>query len=66
MSEVGHETRSTIILFIAILLAVIITVWLILSFDRPNYKGSGGKQVGFYMPMEYGNYTALQNNLDFS
>lgn len=66
MSEVGNETRSTIILFIAILLAVIITVWLILSFDRPNYKDNKSKQVGFYMPMGYGNYTTLQNNLDFS
>jgi heme/copper-type cytochrome/quinol oxidase subunit 2 len=66
MSEVGHETRSTIILFIAILLAVIITVWLILSFDRPNYKNSNRKQVGYNMPMEYGHYTLLQNNLDFS
>lgn len=47
MSQVGQETRSTIILFIAILIAVIITVWIILSFDRPNNQGTGGRQTGF-------------------
>ena len=66
MSEVGHETRSTIILFIAILLAVIITVWLILSFDRPNYKVDNNKQVGFYIPLENNFNTSLLINNDFT
>ena len=46
MSEVGHETRSTIILFIAILIAVVVTVYIILSFDKPNFKESNLKQTG--------------------
>ncbi len=46
MSEVNSETRSTIILFIAILIAVVITVWLILSFDRPNDRDNRGRQTG--------------------
>jgi hypothetical protein len=56
MSEVGNETRSTIILFIAILIAVIITVWLILSFDRQNDQSRGGKQSELYMTAPQGNY----------
>ena len=65
MSEVSHETRSTIILFIAILLAVIITVWLILSFFRPNYKNNTSKQVGYYLPVNPGNYAYTFHNNNY-
>ena len=54
MSQVGQETRSTIILFIAILIAVVVTVWIILSFDRPNNQGSGAKQTGFLFNNQHG------------
>jgi hypothetical protein len=46
MSQISHETRSTIILFIAILIAVVVTVWIILSFDKPNYRNTEGGQTG--------------------
>ena len=49
MSQVNQETRSTIILFIAILIAVVVTVWIILSFDKPNNMNSRGKQTGFML-----------------
>lgn len=47
MSQVNRETRSTIILFIAILIAVVVTVWIILSFDRPNYQVDKKNETGF-------------------
>lgn len=65
MSEVGHETRSTIILFIAILMAVIITVWLILSFDKPNNRDNRGRQTGSFAPAHNNNYSLvsqIENN----
>ena len=65
MSQVGHETRSTIILFIAILIAVIITVWVILSFDRPNYTANKGKQTGSIYNGHKGYSIALQMEDNF-
>lgn len=62
MSQVNHETRSTFILFIAILIAVIITVWVILSFDRPNAQGN---QTGFLLNGHKGNSIALQLDNNF-
>jgi hypothetical protein len=55
-------TRSTFILFIAILIAVLITVWIILSFDRPNDPNMD-RQTGFYTPMQIG-YPNMLNNID--
>jgi hypothetical protein len=46
MFKVENETRSTIILFIAILIAVLITVWVIISFDRPDDRYYRVKQTG--------------------
>jgi hypothetical protein len=51
MSKMNNETRSTIILFIAILTAVLITVWLILSFNKPNDRDSRGRQTGYNIPL---------------
>ncbi len=49
MSKFSQETRSTIILFIAILIAVVVTVWIILSFDKPNDRDNRGRQTGSYL-----------------
>lgn len=65
MSQVGQETRSTIILFIAILIAVIITVWIILSFDKPNYQNTGERQTGFMLNGQ-GYNIVLQSEDNFS
>jgi hypothetical protein len=60
MSQVNRETRSTIILFIAILIAVVITVWIILSFDKPISQEKTQNQTGFLF-QEHQNYNiALQ------
>jgi len=60
MAQVTHETRSTIILFIAILIAVVVTVWIILSFDRPIDQGNQGNQTGFLFNGHKGYNIALQ------
>lgn len=60
MSQVSNETRSTLILFIAILIAVVVTVWIILSFDRPNYKDSKGGQTGSILNSHKNYNIALQ------
>ncbi|MFZ0452204.1 MAG: hypothetical protein WCE54_01395 [Ignavibacteriaceae bacterium] len=60
MSQVNRETRSTIILFIAILIAVVVTVWIILSFDRPNYQVDKKYQTGFLFNGQKSYNIALQ------
>jgi hypothetical protein len=65
MSQVGSETRSTIILFIAILIAVVVTVWIILSFDKPNVSESNLGQTGalFNGYTGYNMAFQLENNI---
>ncbi len=60
MSQVNRETRSTIILFIAILIAVVVTVWIILSFDRPNDQVNPKSQTGFLLNGQNGYNITLQ------
>lgn len=60
MSQVNRETRSTIILFIAILIAVVVTVWIILSFDRPISQFNPKSQTGFLYNGDNGFNIALQ------
>jgi hypothetical protein len=65
MSKVSQETRSTIILFIAILIAVMLTVWIILSFDKPNDRDNRGRQTGFNFHSGNGGYSlALQTEVN--
>ena len=60
MSEVNRETRSTIILFIAILIAVVITVWIILSFDKPISQDKTQNQTGLLFQGHQNHNIALQ------
>lgn len=60
MSQVNREARSTIILFIAILIAVVITVWIILSFDRPISQVNPKDQTSFLFSGNNGCNISLQ------
>lgn len=45
MTKEDKETRSTLALVVAIVIAVLVTVWLILSFDEPNDRDNRGRQT---------------------